>query len=492
MKILEYQAKLVSELSVNPVDRHPALIPDGTLLHSVELVEGVNFHHVEILRRIGLGTHSEVYAVRDGNVHSGEKHVEFAVKVEKPIKQALGCLVREIEVLKSLSGCSATPRYLGAFTVPIGGVDCLAAGLEIFDESLSSLRQPGGVVEGRDHRDQLLDWVSVRMFEALFKIHDRGYLHRDIKPSNFMYKVSRRRGDPRIVLVDFGSSIAIGERNDYPFRGTGAYSGLLMDPMESKPLDDYWSVAFCILDLSIEGGLPWRSLSSRTDEGRGEIRKQKFDLLQRLKDGETLEDIKSRLTCLGRKLVVSLFQCNSDISEFRSLVKSVSSELIFDRDTVMDQLRPSNYRQAHLPKGLQRVAIPRIFLHGKYRSEMDAITSRCEIFQEPIDAGNGLLSLCGAVTTHADQASIPVIDGKRICISDLVGTCKELNCPLMHVPAKGIERSAIQRPFKKQGLCMDGLVWKCRDEKCQRIHLAKEDLKRIFSTLATPFKRVRR
>lgn len=493
MKILEFQVKLVSELSANPVDRHPALVPDGTMLHPVEISDSLDISKVEILRRIGLGTHSEVYAVRNSVAHSKQPTFEFAAKIEKPIKQAIGCLIREIEILKALSTSTATPRYLGAFTVSIGGVDCLAAGIELFDESLSSLRQPSTQASDQD-RAQLLDWLYVRMFEALFKIHDRGYLHRDIKPSNFMYKVGND-GAPRLALVDFGSAVAIGERNEFPFRGTGAYSALIMDPMESKPVDDYWSVAFCILDLSMEGGLPWRSLSARTEEGRSEIFRQKVEMLEKLQNGQKI----GKLTSLGNKLVLSLFQ-NSDSSAFRTFVESISAGLDYDVAVLIDQLRPSNYRQAHLPKPLQRVAIPKIPLHGKYRNDIPSISSRCAVFDsssciEELKSESfrdGLLALCGAVTTHADQSSTPLVEGKRICISDLIGNCMLKNCPLLHMPLKGIRRSAVNRHLQQDGLCVESLIWKCRDETCKRVHLSKEDLDGLFLQGLVPTKRVRR
>jgi len=489
MKILEFQVKLVSELSANPVDRHPALIPDGTRLLALETTEGLDLHNVEILRRIGLGTHSEVYAARNRDpTHPGDT-VEFAVKIEKPIKHAFGYLIKEIDVLKNLSGCSATPRYLGTFTVPVGGVDCLGAGLEIYDDSLSSLRETLGKTVGKQ-RDMVLDWLSMRMFQALFRVNDRGYLHRDVKPSNFMYKLGID-GEPHIALVDFGSSIHVGERNEFPFRGTGAYSGLSMDPMESKVLDDYWAVIFCIIDLSVQGGLPWRSLSARTEEGRAEIVARKLAFIKNLEIGTS-----SGLTSLGIHLVLSLFR-TQDHTSFRQLVDSALAGEEVSRGTLVDFLRPSNYRQIHLSKSLQRTPIPRILLSSKNRKEIGLLSSRCELLDsqycEESPFFNGVLALCGAVTTHAEQGShLLVVAGKRICLTDLVGSCRQSKCPLLHLEAKGIQRSAIQRPFKHGGLCMDNLIWKCRDEGCNRVHLTKEDLAWVYLEGEVPVKRARR
>ena len=342
--------RLLEEIEKNPVERHEPLIEAGASAVLIQSGLELNFKTLQLGKRIGLGTHAEVYEAHP----VGLSAPAFALKVEKPSRHAAGYLKKEIEVLARLSDSQVTPQYVGTFSVLVGDVACLAVGIELFEDSLSSLKASRGSLA-----PEFIDWLTSQMLTCVFSLHRQGYLHRDIKPSNFMYKPSA--DGVRVALVDLGSSIAIGTRNEASFRGTGAYSGITSDPFESKPVDDYWSTFFSVLDLAIEGGLPWRHISARSEDGRVEILKHKKDLLASIFEGKHSSSV-SELLATSLAL---LYQSTPESFETQFNQLLSDSPIEIDQHVVMEQLRPSHCWKLELPKQLKKFQPHSILLNGK-------------------------------------------------------------------------------------------------------------------------------
>lgn len=472
MKLLEHQKRLLDEIRSNPTERHGQLLPDGSLVGCVECEFHSAMLDARTVQRLGLGTHAEVYEARIETEFQDKDAIALAVKVEKPIRQSSGFLLKEIEILKALSEVGVSPKYLGIFTVQIAEIDCLSVGMELFDESLSSLKTRKDLVG--DRRTTLLQWLTLSMFECASKMHDCGFLHRDIKPSNFMYKRSADGCSVRVVLIDFGSSVSVGETNDSPFRGTGAYASLSADPLQSHPIDDLWSVAWSILELSLESGLPWRSISARSDEGREELFKQKLAMLERLSDGPV-----EGVTELSRTLICCLhdvFRGDSSIADFRALLKQERTDLKISPEVILDALRPPSYRRLHNRK----IPPVELLLNSHHRPELLDSSSRAIPFENN-KIHSGIASAVAAV--HAiDSPDHLLVDAERICITDLLTSACELrNCPLKHLPQTGIERSAIARQFRKSPVCIDSLARKCRIDACKLRHMDGQEILELFA-----------
>ena len=402
--------------------------------------------NVNVIKRIGLGTHAEVYEVVPQE-STGSLPQSFAMKVEKPIKQAFGVLRREIDVLRSLSHLSCVPRVLGEFSVSIDSTDCFAFGLEQFTGSLSMLKQhrptPG-------HMDVILPFLFCEMFTCVSALHEAGILHRDLKPSNFMFKLAPC-GSVRIAVIDFGSAIAIGCKNETEFRGTGAYLPIDSDPWESTCMDDFWSLAFTLLDLAIVGGLPWRSTSARTAEGRAEIRDKKMALMAELEN--CLET--SLVDAIPSFLKQFFFQLNAGKLEIPD--STIPCDPIFIVHIFSNLIRPS-HKDNYL---IESMCGNQIRIHG----------GNFFAFKPPNDTYlRSVSSLVSAFRTRTSH---------HICVSQLLtGDCNLHGCPLKHYQRGGIVESAVRRRFRgKNTVCVFHLLTgKCKTRPCSQIHLKDIDL----------------
>ena len=473
---LDKQRVILEQIARNPTERHDPLLLHGIHVSCIEPIQGFSCKHAQILRRLGLGTHAEVYEVVPDSMNS----ISFAMKIEKPIKQAHGFLMKEIEILKQLSAAKCVPRYLGAFSVEIAGIDCLACGMELFEDSLSSLKHGRKEMQSV-HRAHLIDWLSLELFDCVFQLHAAGYLHRDIKPSNFLFKQDSY-SFPRIVAVDFGSAKAIGEPNETPFRGTGAYASITLDPFQSKPEDDYWSVIFSIMELGFDGGLPWRSISARSEEGRTELTKQKIELLDALGPGVSRSEhnLLSQLTDMVTDLAVRLYRStvsdSAELEKFCAHVHELRSTLEFDKEIIYISLRPP-FKQLSRP--IHSVAS---FMHGENRSViLDSLPQGGSVLVNCNSCDPKVLrALCTAVSTsNSTQA---VFEDQPVCLSELLeGVCREgSRCPLFHIPFKGIQLSAITRVLRQRVVCPFSALGKCTEKNCSLLQLTSAVISSIY------------
>ena len=472
---------LLAQIRANPVERHPPLIKEGTV---VIACGGDSTGGIAIAKRIGLGTHAEVYEV----YHTGQEDgpLSFALKVEKPLKLAVGILENEIKVLRKLTHLRCVPQIVGEYVVKIASAPCAAVGLEQFAGPLSMLRQARSVCESVTTLHQVLQFVSVQMVEAVSAIHREGFLHRDIKPSNFMFKLDLDRSI-RIALIDFGSAIGIGERTTSEFRGTGAYLAINTDPFASSVLDDFWAVGFSLLDMAVVGGLPWRSVSARTEEGRTEIKSIKVALLEKIRFSES-DQVLDALPSFVKQILADLY------SETELQIFLQRHQVAVDGSCAFSLFRKLIARQTHFPKDMVGAHNPPYLAltDGTRRSAFERVrlTPGSVAFSLPnVASPNICLNLVSLISSYhskpRDHNSVETSPGHRvrICLLQLMtGECGMTACPLLHYQWEGILAYAIQRWFRmKNSVCVSHcLSGKCKDRKCPQIHLSKKILDAVY------------
>ena len=435
-----------------------------------------------VVSRIGLGTHAEVYETTLTLDNHLKSRISIALKVEKPLKIAEGCLSKEGEALEALSCRGVTPMFVGTFSVNIAGKPCLAVGMELLDECLSSLRSSDSSVF--IDRGTMLDWLMVKMFDCIFDLHDAGYIHRDIKLSNFMYKLDED-GAVRIALVDLGSSIKVGEELDDPFRGTTAYSNPTADPMQSRTVDDYWSVIFSILELSIPGGLPWRSVTDRGAEGRARVNEMKFELLEAIQN-----DVHASVSGLCRSVCGLLMELFTDTTRLREEIRSLfeHSGPFPTTPSIIAQLRPENACKVQVPSDLKKVHLSNFLMDGKYRDRIQELRSRTlpfpipkKLLQPPAFQGGVEAILASLANDYQDKT---VTDEKPLCMFEVRGlACSIPDCPLEHISGSGFSRSAALRNLRRSLVCVDKLLFqKCRNSACDRSHMSVSEVRALFQS----------
>ena len=473
MTLVAHQTRLLDEIRSAPTERHSQLLPDGSTISAVEVLPGLDSSHVQTVQRLGLGTHAEVYEARLLATASGTySPMTIAVKVEKPIRQSTGFLLKEIEILRAMANTGATPKYLGVYTVQIAEVDCLCVGMELFEESLSSLKTRKDLLG--DVRAELLDWLALKMFECIFTVHKSGYVHRDLKPSNFMYRLSHDGQAVNVVVIDFGSAVAIGEKNDVAFRGTGSYASISADPFDSQPIDDMWSVGWALLELSLDNGLPWRSISARSEEGREELLKQKISMLDALVDG-AVEGVPA-LTRSVLRMLYDIHKGCASVEHLKTLISSSASRSCMDSLRVVEIMRPPSYRRLHNRK----IPPVELLLNSHHRKDLVESVSHGTPFSSHMVPP--FIASAVAAIHAADSPGHLMVGSVRICVTDLLSSgCTLPDCPLLHLPQRGIERSVIAREMRKSPVCVDALVRKCRLNGCTLRHLDGEEMKNLFA-----------
>ena len=470
------------------MEKHEALLNNGDIISQESTVDGINFGDVKVVRRIGLGTHAEVYEVLP--CRSDVCHVRMALKIEKPIKHASGFIDQEILVLASVASGKCVPNIVGVYTKDICGTVCRGFCMELYHDSLSSLKAQRTLLDISVIRDSFLEFLTGHMFSAVVQFHKYGYLHRDIKPSNFMFKITNSNHSVNFSLVDFGSSVAIGERNPSEFRGTGAYAPVESDPWLSRIEDDYWSVIFSVVDLCIPGGLPWRSLSARNDDGRAELVLQKRAFFQSINDSVST-DITSKIPSRVKDLIKEVI---TNEEKMKNVIEEFVSDTNFPPSSISDFidlfLTPPLVR-LNLPKSIGPRATPAsVLLNGSCRTH---IINDCELpsatasvlFSIPCNSDQTLMKAQAilhqaAANKHIGRTPDVSALGERICLTELSGGVCDPKCPLRHLACTGISRSAIIRSTSRiRKICFDDLFDKC-NENCGKLHLDPDTVRRMY------------
>eukprot|EP00242_Pyramimonas_sp_CCMP2087_P005845 CAMPEP_0198218560 /NCGR_PEP_ID=MMETSP1445-20131203/69940_1 /TAXON_ID=36898 /ORGANISM="Pyramimonas sp., Strain CCMP2087" /LENGTH=278 /DNA_ID=CAMNT_0043895643 /DNA_START=356 /DNA_END=1189 /DNA_ORIENTATION=- len=211
----------------------------------------------EVESKIGEGTFSEIFRVRDISNSTGKGNLA-AVKVEKEET----VLKFETNVLRKLQDCEYVCRLIQSGTH--NALPFLV--MELLGENLAELRR-----KQRGNRFSLSTTARLgkQMLSALEGCHKLGYLHRDVKPSNFA--VGFQEKTRNCYVIDFGLSKKFvdddGEvlpaRENAQFRGTCVYASV--NAHLHKDLgrrDDLWSLLYVLVEF-LEGDLPWRSLQDK-------------------------------------------------------------------------------------------------------------------------------------------------------------------------------------------------------------------------------------
>jgi serine/threonine protein kinase len=477
----------------NPVDKHDALFGAGIVALGTNSGISDPPRDLVIVKRIGLGTHAEVYETRPVD---GDQGTRIALKVEKPIKYASGLLGSEIEVFRVAASAShkCLPTFLGEYEIEVGNTTCRAFAMEMYSETLSYVKQSKSYLRcTTTEKSDIIDYLSTELFRILFHLHDSiKYLHRDIKPSNIMYKQGSP-GQVELCLVDFGSAVPIGQSNESEFRPTGAYASIVADPTNSTELDDYWAVIFCLVDMCVPGGLRWRNISGRSEEGRKEILSEKFNFFEQLRDGTNTE-VPECLRSIILEMVdiciafpdpeIATDQCKSVLRDrFGNLGDSPTPTIVFQA-LIPSRIRGNLTLEKHE------------YLSSSNRTELTSLVaqnaSSCSVlFSVPSSLSGAQLYLHACAGGLHDRNSVKVGNDRRgVCLIDLVGGgCKSSTCPLLHMPCSGFSRSAIQRNFSGKKICAKHFISGACKNACNLYHLDKEILHSVFIDGRVPAKR---
>ena len=88
-----------------------------------------------------------------------------------------------------------------------------------------------------NEKQNVLNYVILKLATSLKELHEAGYVHRDIKPDNIVYRINpEKQGLERLELafIDYGFVTKVDKEDG--FCGTNGY---MSDPL--KDLEDFWA-----------------------------------------------------------------------------------------------------------------------------------------------------------------------------------------------------------------------------------------------------------
>ena len=202
--------------------------------------------------RIGKGAFGQIYDCVD--VNTGRK---LAIKQQPDSNEY------EYRVLLSLRETGVVPKTMMYFESDDDAEE--KASYLCMQKMSMDLR---GLSKCRKIDRRLLLALSVKLFGALKKIHDRGWIHRDIKPGNIMF------GDDDVVvyLIDFGLAKKYCSdggmhipfmKNKSTVVGTAKYlSRWCHEHVQQSRRDDCASLMYTVVQVG-KGKLPWGREASK-------------------------------------------------------------------------------------------------------------------------------------------------------------------------------------------------------------------------------------
>jgi hypothetical protein len=109
-------------------------------------------------------------------------------------------------------------------------------------------------------KDTLIVEVLAKIAAGLSHIHEKGLIHKDIKPANILLKYER--GHPSPLIIDFGSTVPKGSRENRGVAGTPLYFAPEMAERRYKsrysnitftPAIDVWALGHLIYEMASDG-----------------------------------------------------------------------------------------------------------------------------------------------------------------------------------------------------------------------------------------------
>ncbi|KAK3237924.1 hypothetical protein CYMTET_52031 [Cymbomonas tetramitiformis] len=486
----------------------------------------------QVESKIGEGTFSEIYRVRDSHAPAGKE--SHALKIE-----SLETLLKyESGVLRKLQGSKYVCRHTHV------GMHNSSPYLvmELLGESLSDhrRRRPNG-------RFSLSTTVRLgkQMLGAIESCHGLGYLHRDVKPSNFAMGCGSKRR--KCFVIDFGLSkryvtddgSVAPARENAQFRGTSLYASVnahLCKDLGRR--DDLWSLLYVLVEF-LDGDLPW---SSSKEKERVRAMKEQYNknpelLMRNMKIPDELMEVAMYLRSLE-------FQDEPDYRYLRSRLdqlyhrEGIQEDDPYDWEEQPDTAQRSSRSDpdsSYRPSGSRRT--PPEAEHTGHHSK-DRRSAQAPLDGEPYRPGGSRRTPPNASDSYRTQKSYAesastkdtgkeepayrpggnrerekgnAADGgrreqeayrpggasgdarergdrgmanaraNRICFDVLTrGACTKRDCGLFHPPKNP--------PGRAQGLCLDYISRKCRwpDQSCHRYHWTPEEDQTYRSTGQLP------
>jgi serine/threonine protein kinase, bacterial len=227
-------------------------------------------HRYKIIRVLATGGFGETYIAEDtkrpGNPICVVKHLKPASSDLKIFDTAKRLFHSEAETLERLGNHDQVPRLLA-----------------YFDEN-HEFYLVQEFIEGHTLSEELVSeepWNELMVIQLLYEVltvlefvHQQGVIHRDIKPDNII----RRRGDNKLVLVDFGAVKQLRVPGSYPSRsvlgqsatvaiGTPGYMPTEQGQGKPRPNSDIYALGIIAVQ-ALTGVAP---VELQEDHSTGEI-----------------------------------------------------------------------------------------------------------------------------------------------------------------------------------------------------------------------------
>ncbi|KAI9260380.1 kinase-like domain-containing protein [Helicostylum pulchrum] len=263
-----------------------------------------------VLSKIGEGSFGEVFKAKDINLGRLYAVKRESLDLEHPQ------LRHESKIYDILAGGPCIPKchWYGQHD----GFDCIV--IDLLGSNLKQFQQ----ITRTMPLDLIIDF-GCQLVACLEHIHDKGIVYRDVKPENFLFEASCVLPDlsytnnspppspptttcndildnTRLYAVDFG--LATWWRNPHTMKpyaeckkpikyktGTARYASLNIHRGRTHARrDDMESLGYLLLDLLLNGDLPWSGITARST-------KVGWDRLKAIKEDMSLQDMCAGLPC---------------------------------------------------------------------------------------------------------------------------------------------------------------------------------------------------
>ncbi len=261
----------------------------------------------KLLSKVGQGLTGKVYQACEVSTNG-----VMVIKVDTELK-----IKHEVKMLSRLQSCLCVPRLLRFDARHI----VMEKGTETLSQEMKcSMNGTFGKQKGLQ--------IGIEVLRALESVHARGILHGDIKPSNFIRPVISK-WDGQIYMIDYGlSQRRNADDKEGGFVGTSLYCSLAIhEKNKLSTMDDLWSALFMIMDMSVQGGLPWREEYKEmkgTKHRRNVMKQRKVSFLHEVsnwREGHRFHDFQK----IVRMMMKGDCECEELILELISLSRDIEA-----------------------------------------------------------------------------------------------------------------------------------------------------------------------